>query len=293
MIGEINMTSSMTAFGSSKKLSDSGTYYCELRSVNHRYLDINFRLPEELRPFETKFKELIGKELHRGRVDCSIKRDDNEGALEAELDANVVQNLLKMAEQVSSLSSDVKPLNTSDILRWPGVLKAPEADTSKLKEDTDVLLRSALEQMKDARNNEGIKLKELISKRVNEMNAITQAIQERLPELQKQYRQRLDEKLESVRENMDESRVEQEMVLFLNKSDVMEELDRLLVHFDEVKKTLNSDKPQGRRLDFLMQELNREVNTLGSKSQDALLTQQSVELKVLIEQMREQVQNIE
>jgi len=287
------MTNSMTAFGSAKKMSVSGVYYCELRSVNHRYLDTNFRLPEELRPFESKFRELIGKELHRGRIDCSIKRDESESSVETELDMNAVQSLLQMANKVSSLSTEVEPLTTSDILRWPGGLQTPEADATELKNDTESLLHSALEQMKEARKNEGNKLKALVSKRVNEMNEITQAIQIRLPELQQQYRQRLDDKLASVRENMDEARVEQEMVLFLNKSDVMEELDRLFVHFDEVKKTLNSDKPQGRRLDFLMQELNREVNTLGSKSQDAVLTQQSVELKVLIEQMREQVQNIE
>jgi len=139
-----------------------------------------------------------------------------------------------MSDQVSSLSDDVKPLTSSDILRWPGVLKGKDVDISELKKDIESLLHLALEQMKEARKNEGVKLKELISKRVNEMNDITQAIQERLPDLQQQYRQRLDEKLENVRENMDEARIEQEMVLFLNKSDVMEELDRLLVHFDEV-----------------------------------------------------------
>jgi len=248
----------MTAFGSAKKSSNSGVYYCELRSVNHRYLDTNFRLPEELRPFESKLRELIGSELHRGRIDCAIKRDENNDSVETELDMNAIKALLQMANQVSSLSADVKPLTTSDILRWPGVLQTPEADTSELKKDAENLLHSALIQMKEARKNEGNKLKDLVAKRINEMNEITQVIQTRLPELQQQYRQRLDDKLESVRDNMDEARVEQEMVLFLNKSDVMEELDRLFVHFDEVKKTLNSDKPQGRRLDFLMQELNRE-----------------------------------
>jgi len=287
------MTNSMTAFGSAKVVSNSSVYHCEVRSVNHRFLDVNFRLPEELRPFESQFKDIISQGLHRGRVDCSIKRDDSTQTIETELDESVVSNLVLMADKVANIAKDVKPLTIADILRWPGVLKMPEADTSTLKKDIESLLHSALKQMKEARENEGDKLKGLISKRVNEMNDITQAVQVRLPELQQQYRQRLDEKLENVRENMDEARIEQEMVMFLNKSDVMEELDRLFVHFDEVKKTLSSGKPQGRRLDFLMQELNREVNTLGSKSQDALLTQQSVELKVLIEQMREQVQNIE
>ena len=157
----------------------------------------------------------------------------------------------------------------------------------------DELLEEVLQQIHQARKNEGEKLRQLIEQRIDQMQEITEVVKERLPELKDQYRQRLEEKLQTVRENMDENRIEQEMVLFLNKSDVMEELDRLLVHFNEVKKTLKQNKPQGRRLDFLMQELNREANTLGSKSADTITTSISVEMKVLIEQMREQIQNIE
>lgn len=287
------MTNSMTAFGSAKITHQSKTYHCEIRSVNHRFLDINFRLPEELRPFESTFRELIAKSLHRGRIDCSIRREESESFTETEIDNHVVENLLTMQEKITSLSQKVQPLKVADVLRWPGVLQVPEINVEILEEESLELVTEVLQQIHQGRRNEGDKLRQLIEQRIEQMQEITEAVKERLPELKEQYRQRLEEKLESVRENMDENRIEQEMVLFLNKSDVMEELDRLLVHFNEAKKTLKQNKPQGRRLDFLMQELNREANTLGSKSQDAQLTQQSVELKVLIEQMREQVQNIE
>ncbi len=287
-------TSSMTAFGAAKTTSTNGTYHCEIRCVNHRFLDIHFRLPEELRVYEADFRELLAASLNRGRVDCSIKREELVGsAAHTELNVAVLSDLLAKAKSVADIDNSIAPLGMAEVLRWPGVMSAPEVDAESIKADGVDLLQKAIGAVKDARLNEGQKLHELIQQRVNDMREIVDQVQARLPELNEQYRQRLEDKLESVRDSMEESRIEQEMVLFLNKTDVMEELDRLHVHFDEVATTLNNDKPKGRRLDFLMQELNRETNTLGSKSQDAQLTQQSVELKVLVEQMREQVQNIE
>jgi len=290
----MNTTSSMTAFGAAKHSSSTGEYYCEIRCVNHRFLDTNFRLPEELRAYEAKFRELISQSISRGRVDCSIKREENfDTSMQAEISESALQALFKSAETVSALKEDIAPLSMSEVLRWPGVMQAPELDAEMIQQDALLALEQGIEAVQQARKNEGDKLHNLIDKRITEMRQIVSDIQTRSPELQEQYRNRLDEKLAAVKEGMEESRLEQEMVLFLNKTDVMEELDRLNVHFDEVIATLAENQPKGRRLDFLMQELNREANTLGSKSQDAQLTQQSVELKVLIEQMREQVQNIE
>ncbi len=290
----MNTTSSMTAFGAAKHSSSTGEYYCEIRCVNHRFLDTNFRLPEELRAYEAKFRELISLSISRGRVDCSIKREEHfDTSMQAEISESALQALFKSAETVSALKQDIAPLSMSEVLRWPGVMQAPELDAEMIQQDALLALEQGIDAVQQARKNEGDKLHSLIDKRITEMRQIVSDIQTRLPELQEQYRNRLDEKLAAVKEGMEESRLEQEMVLFLNKTDVMEELDRLNVHFDEVIATLAENQPKGRRLDFLMQELNREANTLGSKSQDAQLTQQSVELKVLIEQMREQVQNIE
>ena len=287
-------TSSMTAFGAAKIATTNGIYHCEIRCVNHRFLDVHFRLPEELRAYESDFRELLSTSLNRGRVDCSVKREElTESATHTELNTTVLSDLLAKAKSVADIDSSVAPLSMAEVLRWPGVMSAPEVDEESIKTDGLNLLQKAIHAVKEARLNEGQKLHQLIGLRVDEMRQIVDQVQARLPELSDQYRKRLEDKLESVKESMEESRIEQEMVLFLNKTDVMEELDRLNVHFDEVVTTLNNDKPKGRRLDFLMQELNRETNTLGSKSQDAQLTQQSVELKVLVEQMREQVQNIE
>jgi len=260
------MTQSMTSFGAAKLTLGTITYNCEIRTVNHRYLDVNFRLPDELRAFEAQFRQTI---------------------------SDRVAKLWQLSEQLEAISDRIEPITASDILKWPGVLRKQEADLEQLETASKVLLEQAVEQVQQARQAEGSKLQALVTQRIDLMNGILQSIKEKLPEIKEEYRQRIEEKLASVIADMDETRIEQEMVLFLNKSDVMEEVDRLEVHFAEVKKILNTDKPQGRRLDFLMQELNREVNTLGSKSQNVFLTQQSVELKVLIEQMREQVQNIE
>ena len=290
----VDATSSMTAFGAARHLGSAANYSCEMRCVNHRFLDIHLRLPEELRAYETVIKDRVSACLQRGRVDISVKKEQNEaGTTNFQINQTAVEALFIGAAKITELNRTVAPLSMAEVLRWPGVIQPPEQDTEQIKQETLQVIEDCLAVVLESRKNEGAKLHQLIIDRIIEMRAITVQVQTRMPDLQKQYRQRLDEKLAAVLDTMDENRLEQEMVLFLNKTDVMEEIDRLHVHFDEVMRTLGENKPKGRRLDFLMQELNREANTLGSKSQDALLTKQSVELKVLIEQMREQVQNIE
>ena len=290
----VEATSSMTAFGAARHLGSTANYSCEIRCVNHRFLDIHLRLPEELRIYEADIKDRVSANLQRGRVDINLKKEQNEVAsTDFQINQRAVEALFSGADKIIELNSTVVPLSVAEVLRWPGVIQPPEQDAEQIKQETLLVIEKCLAVVLDSRKNEGAKLHQLIADRINEMREIVAKIQARMPDLQKQYRQRLDEKLSAVRDTMDENRLEQEMVLFLNKTDVMEELDRLHVHFDEVMRTLEENKSKGRRLDFLMQELNREANTLGSKSQDALLTKQSVELKVLIEQMREQVQNIE
>lgn len=288
------MTCSMTAFGSAKIPTSTSVYNCEIRCVNHRFLDIHLRLPEELRPYEAELKEIIAGTLSRGRVDCFIKRENvNDEALSAELDEEALHKLIAMAKLVSNADDSVESLRVADVLKWPGVMKMPELNAEEVKNDALDLMKSAVDSVQAARCVEGKKLEALIQQRVSEMRKIVAEVEKDLPSLQQKYRERIEERLAQFIDTMDEGRIEQEMILFLNKTDVMEEVDRLNVHFDEVENILKSEKSKGRRLDFLMQELNREANTLSSKSQDAKLTKQSVEIKVLIEQMREQVQNIE
>lgn len=284
----------MTAFGQAKLEGESGAYSCELRSVNHRFLEVHMRLPEEFRAFENLVRETISSQLGRGRVDCFIKKSDGVSeSSDAQIDAAVVQQLAALSDSIQKTIPDVQPLRVSDILKWPGAMVVPQVDDGTKRAEILSVVNNALEKVIETRATEGQKLEELINQRLDDINNIVEKVDVLMPKINQQYRERLEEKLLAVKEDMDESRLEQEMVIYLQKSDVAEEIDRLRVHTTEVADTLKQDKPIGRRLDFLMQELNREANTLGSKSHDAELTQLSVELKVLIEQMREQVQNIE
>ncbi len=288
------MTQSMTAFGRASLDGKSGRYTCEIRTVNHRYLEINIRLPEELRQFESDFRQLFSKRLSRGRLDCFIKKSEAEGALDgAKLNENTINQLNELSKQVESELSNVQPLRMIDVLKWPNVLDTPEVPEEIVKQESLELIGETLDNVVAARSREGDKLNELLQTRLTEMSEIINSVDTLVPQINDVYRLKLTEKLEQVKSDLDETRVEQEMIIYLQKSDVAEEIDRLNLHIKEVTKTLNSKKPVGRRLDFLMQELNREANTLGSKSHNAELTQHAVDLKVLIEQMREQVQNIE
>ena len=231
-------TSSMTAFGAARYLGSTADYICEIRCVNHRFLDVHMRLPEELKAHESDFKEIIANHMSRGRVDVSVKKNDKEASCtHAEVNQLALDMLFASAEKVLAVNNTIAPLNMSEVLRWPGVMQAPEHDAKQIKQEALISLTNCIDVVKEARQNEGSKLHGLISDRVGEMRDIVTQVKSRMPELQEQYRSRLEEKLEAIKESMEESRLEQEMVLFLNKTDVIEELDRLNIHFDEVINT--------------------------------------------------------
>jgi uncharacterized protein (TIGR00255 family) len=287
-------TASMTAFARHEAAVPWGVLTWELRSVNHRYLDIALRLPEEMRALEPRCRELIGSRLSRGKVDGTLRYQPNEAVAGAiEMSAEQVQRLLTAADHLRTLAPDVAPLRAVDILRWPGVIKAPPLDVESLGAAALETLSTALAELVTTRNREGARLQEFMLARLQSMEAMAGEATALSPEAARLFRERLEARLKEVKQQLDPARLEQEIVLFAQKADVTEEIDRLNAHFAEIRRVFAQPGPVGRRLDFLMQELNREANTLSSKSTDTRLTNAAVELKVLIEQMREQVQNIE
>lgn len=288
------MTRSMTAFARREAHNDVAQLSWELRSVNHRYLDISLRLPEDLRVLESGVRELVNKRLSRGKVDCTLKCQFNPSATTGlEVDAALTQKLAAAAQEVSVHWRDAATPNTLEILRWPGVVQSQKIDMEPLQVMALTLLDEALTDLREAREREGARLQEMIEERLTLLAESVVEVRGRRPEVLRLQRERLEARLADWRETLDPGRLEQEMVIHAQKLDVDEETDRLVAHIAEVRSTLKQKKPVGRRLDFLMQELNREANTLSSKSSDAETTRLSVDMKVLIEQMREQVQNIE
>lgn len=288
------MPLSMTAFARCDADTPWGDLVWELRSVNHRFLEIAPRLPEELRKIEPKVREQVNKRLNRGKVDLNLRFIPlTAQASEFELDETLLAKLLDAAGKVSESASDVAPVSTTDLLRWPGVLKTPDLDLEALQSRALELLSMALDELVETRSREGERLRENMEQRLQGMVKIVAEVRQILPEVVQNFRTRLETRLSEVKQELDADRLEQEIALFAQKIDVDEELDRLETHLDEVARVLNKKGPVGRRLDFLMQELNREANTLGSKATDIRLTNASLDMKVLIEQMREQVQNIE
>ncbi len=288
------MANSMTGFATDESVAGSYRLVWEVRSVNHRYLDVSLRLPEEFRALEPRCRELIGAALGRGKVDCSLKLTTVENAgVTAELNAGVLEDLKELEHQIHQKFSDARQLAVGEIMRWPGALEERGAELAELAEPAGESLSRALVSLGNARKREGDRLLQMLADRCDSIEAIIAELVPRLPEAQERYRARLLERLQRLDIEADPARLEQELVLLAQKLDVAEELDRLGSHVSEVRDVLTRDEPIGRRLDFLMQELNREANTLSSKSQDEVLTKAGVELKVLIEQMREQVQNLE
>jgi len=286
------MTNSMTAYAQANIATELGELSCELRSVNHRYLEIAPRMPEELRVHEGLLREMLGARLARGHIDCFIRlKESASGGLKP--NTELAENLELLLDELKNHIPSMQALRAIDVLRWPDMLQANKADPDELKQAFVTMLTEALDGLVASRAQEGSKMAELIVERLDGIRVVITEVGDFLPDMVGQYRTRLEEKIAAIKDQLDPSRLEQEMVMFLQKTDVAEELDRLTVHVDEVAAILSKDEPAGRRLDFLMQELNREANTLGSKSQDPRLTKASVDLKVLIEQMREQVQNIE
>lgn len=289
------MPRSMTGFARREAKLPWGTAVWEIRSVNHRYLEPSFRLPEDFREIEPQLRDAMRKALQRGKVEASLSIQWEQGG-DTELGINLdkVNQLTKAAQQINSLLGTIAaPVNSLDILRWPGVIQKQELDREALQSDVLRLFDSALEGLIEHRSREGAELEQLILSRLDSVSAQVVAVRARMPEILATQRDKLQTKLAALQIDLDPERLEQEVVLLAQKADLDEELDRLDTHVIEVKRSLKQTDSLGRRLDFLMQELNREANTLSSKSIVSDTTQAAVELKVLIEQMREQVQNIE
>jgi len=289
---------SMTGFARVQQSNDAGSITWELRSVNHRYLELGIKLPEDFRQHEPEIRKLAAKFLARGKVDLGLRyKLDQQQQASIALNPEIVSSLREVEQQVLNIVHEGSKLSVADILGWPGVITDVERDLSVLDKLAISCLKAALKQLQQGREAEGRALDEMIRSRCAQISEIVAAVRKHRPEivtaLRAKWEANLDEKLQQWRETANESRLEQELVILAQKLDVEEELDRLDTHVAEVLKVLERDEAVGRRLDFLMQELNREANTLGSKSQDSLTTQHAVDLKVLIEQMREQVQNIE
>jgi uncharacterized protein (TIGR00255 family) len=288
------MIRSMTAFARSESTNPWGTLTLELRSVNHRYLEMAFRLPDEFRLHEGRLRELIQQQLQRGKVDCTLRyQPAGVDAKGLQVNQVLVQELAKACEQIHAVFHEHRPVSAMEVLRWPEVLQALQVDPEVMQQTLLKLVSKALQEMLAMRQREGDKLKQLIGQRLEAMHAIVLQVRTVLPEIRQLYREKLLVRLQDLKIDFNTERFEQELVLLAQKMDVDEELDRLTTHVSEIRHVLQSKEPVGRRLDFLMQELNREANTLGSKSVDIRTTNASVDLKVLIEQMREQVQNIE
>lgn len=289
------MIRSMTAFAGTEHEKDGWVFAWEIRSVNHRFLDIALRLPDTFRFLEPMARARIGEHIKRGRIDCTLTwKKTEQGTADIRLNQPLVEQLIKAAHAVENIAEGrLAPYNAIQVLQWPGALHQPEADREQLASHALSLLGDTLEKLLTGRETEGQQLAQLIRDRCQRIHAEVQTARQRLPDVLQAVRSRVLARLAEVSAAPDTDRLEQEMVYLAQKMDVAEELDRLETHLAEVTRTLNQREPVGRRLDFLLQELNREANTLGSKSADAETTRSSVEIKVLIEQMREQIQNIE
>lgn len=287
------MPRSMTAYARITEEHSWGSISCELKSVNHRFLEIGFRMPESLREAETTLRDMARKKLGRGKIDCSVQIAFNHSDNSFELDLEAARGHIKTVESIAAEIKQAAPISAVDIMKLPGVLKDSVVNAKQLSQSGIQAFDLALDQMLEGRAREGEKLADMIEQRLSGIETQVVLVRQNLPEILQQQRNRLHEKLSELKDQLDEQRLEQEMVIIANRADVDEELDRLEAHVIEIRRVLNESASIGRRLDFLMQELNREANTLGSKSISTISTQASVELKVLIEQMREQIQNIE
>ena len=287
------MIASMTGFARREISGPWGTLVCELRSVNHRFLEAGFRLPDELRSAEGELRQHLTREVRRGKVDCVFtyrRAQASEAGLE--VDAQALERVLVRLRDIGR-SFPAHSVNLVDVLRWPGVLKDDASGGEELMVATKAVFGSTLEDLVAARAREGLRLKEILEVRCTSLEDQVRQVRARLPEVQTRMRARLDERVKELTANVDQDRLEQELAILLQRLDVDEELERLSGHIQEIRRVLGANEPAGRRLDFLMQELNREANTLSSKSQDLETTRSAVDMKVVIEQMREQVQNAE
>ncbi|HKE94888.1 MAG TPA: YicC/YloC family endoribonuclease [Povalibacter sp.] len=288
------MIRSMTGFARRERQDPWGTLVCELRTVNHRYLEISLRLPDDLKALDNDIRQAIGTALRRGKVDANLYLKAATGGQYAlEIDTALLDELVARVTDIRARVPDVAAVSALDLLRWPGVIRDAGVDTKPILLAAMQLLREALAELNDTRHREGQRIRELLLSRCVALRTQVQNVRTRLPEISQRLRERITDRIAQLGVTPDPDRLEQELVLYAHKMDVDEEMDRLAGHLDEVTGVLASSEPAGRRLDFLMQELNREANTLSSKSQDVETTRAAVDMKVIIEQMREQIQNVE
>ena len=288
------MPHSMTGFSTAEARVGSFRLVWEIRSVNHRFLELGFRLPDDLRAVEPECRELVGVAIKRGKVDCSLKIGaDERAAVAGTIVAGALERLKALEGEVRAVFPEARTMTAEEVLRWPGVLEEPEQNLEELGEAVKDCLGAALRALTDSRAREGARIVEMLEKRNTAITALVAGIRPQLDGVVLRYRERLRERLERLDVQGDPERLEQELALVAQRADVAEEIDRIVSHVAEVQSILQRNEPVGRRLDFVIQELNREANTFASKVQDEALTRVGVELKVLIEQMREQVQNLE
>ncbi|MEO8366817.1 MAG: YicC/YloC family endoribonuclease [Pseudoxanthomonas sp.] len=286
------MIRSMTAYATAERATDGGTLACELRAVNHRFLELGLRLPEELRVLEPVLRERISARIARGKLDFSLRLRSPEGDGAVRINQDLIRQLAAVAGELDVYFPQLRA-EFVDLLQYPGVLQTRSVDAEALQAHALAVLDTLLDQFVASREREGEKLAQAISERVDALSARAAEVRELIPLIRAGQRLKLETRLADLAHPAEPGRVEQELVLWLQKLDVDEELDRLDSHVKEIRRVLKQTEPVGRRLDFLLQEFNREANTLGSKSVDVRTTNIAVELKVLIDQIREQVQNIE
>ena len=288
------MTLSMTAFSRQQQEQEWGSLTWEIRSVNHRYLEANVRLPESFRALENAVREAVRKRLTRGKVECQL-RFQSEANVSTELHLNrpLIQQLVQANVEIEQITGTSSSLSNMEVLRWPGVIEEQDFDRTTIEKQALTRFTAALDDLVATREREGAELQGFITQRIDSIREIVVSVREKMPEILAKQKQALLDRLHDLQAELEPTRLEQEVSLLAQKADVEEELDRLDSHLNEVARVLNAKGQKGRRLDFLMQELNREANTLSSKSIVVETTLSAVELKVLIEQMREQIQNIE
>lgn len=287
------MILSMTGYAFASKELDGASLTLELRAVNHRYLDVQLRMPEELRPFESAMRDVINAELQRGKVECRINYTVRAGQTCTVINRDMLIQLARWQQEVRAILPEARALSVGELLRWEGALQAPESSAEEVRDALLALLQNALTEFSAARAREGEKLKDFLLQRVEKIEALRTAIIPNVPAAIAAYEQKLTTRLREAMQQSEGDRIRQEIVLFASKIDVDEELSRLESHLGEMRRILSQGGAVGKRLDFLMQELNREANTLGSKSVDAEVSRSAMEMKILIEQMREQIQNLE
>jgi uncharacterized protein (TIGR00255 family) len=283
----------MTGYANTSADFASGSLTLELRAVNHRYLDIQLRMPDELRSFEGALREMIAAQLQRGKIECRINYAARATQNATTLNRALLQQLTSWNKEVQSAMPDARALSVADVLRWNGMLQTPAVSADELRTTLLELMHAALQEFTASRAREGQTLQDFLSVRLEKIEILRAEVMPHVPAAIAAYEARLISRLTDAMQNADDERIRQEITLFASKIDVDEELSRLAGHLVEMRRILKQGGAVGKRLDFLMQELNREANTLGSKSVDAEVSRSAMEMKILIEQMREQIQNLE